>query len=87
MLGFANDERHYDAAVEMLRQLGIQRVRLMTNNPRKVSALAAAGIVIDDRIPVMGSVNPYNEQYLTTKAKRAGHLLEVALGSGDVDAD
>ncbi len=87
MLGFANDERHYDAAVEMLRQLGIQRVRLMTNNPRKVSALTAAGIVIDDRIPVMGSVNPYNENYLTTKAKRAGHLLEAALSTGDVDMD
>jgi GTP cyclohydrolase II len=87
MLGFANDERHYGPAVEMLRQLGIRRVRLMTNNPRKVSALTAAGIVIENRIPVMGSVNPYNEHYLTTKAKRAGHLLEVALGAGDIDVD
>ncbi|KAB7767091.1 GTP cyclohydrolase II RibA [Xanthomonas maliensis] len=76
-LGFGPDERRYGGAVAMLRGLGIARVRLLTNNPSKVERLRAAGIAVDDRIPVTGEITAENEQYLRTKASRAGHALDV----------
>lgn len=79
MLGFEDDERRYEAAAEMLRQLNVRQVCLMTNNPRKLKALEKEGIDIVERVAIMGSVNPHNEGYLTTKAKRAGHLFDLAL--------
>lgn len=79
VLGFEHDERRYEAAAEMLRQLGVERVRLLTNNPRKLSALEAEGIPVDERIPVLASINPFNACYLHTKANRAGHLFEVVI--------
>jgi GTP cyclohydrolase II len=74
-LGFDPDERIYDAAAEMLRQLGFARVRLMTNNPDKLAALAAAGIEIAERVPHVFPSNQHNTVYLQTKATRAGHLF------------
>lgn len=79
MLGFEDDERRYEAAAEMLRQLHVRQVRLMTNNPRKLQALEKEAIEIVGRVAIMGSINPHNEGYLTTKAKRAGHLFDLAL--------
>lgn len=79
MLGFEHDERRYEAAAEMLRQLHIRQVCLMTNNPKKLQALDMEGIEITGRVPVIGTVNPHNEGYLSTKAKRAGHLFGVGL--------
>lgn len=76
-LGFGPDERRYGSAVAMLRGLGIARVRLLTNNPSKVERLRAAGVEVIDRIPVTGEITRENEQYLRTKAARAGHLLDV----------
>jgi GTP cyclohydrolase II len=76
-LGFGPDERRYGSAVAMLRGLGIARVRLLTNNPAKVERLRAAGVEVIDRIPVTGEITQENEQYLRTKAARAGHLLDV----------
>lgn len=76
-LGFGPDERRYGSAVAMLRGLGISRIRLLTNNPTKAERLRAAGIVVEDRIPVTGDITPENEQYLRTKAARAGHALDV----------
>ncbi|AFX98735.1 GTP cyclohydrolase II [Candidatus Endolissoclinum faulkneri L2] len=74
-LGFDDDERVYFPAAEMLRQLGINRVRLMTNNPSKVNQLAACGVKVVERVPHIFASNSHNERYLATKAKRSGHLL------------
>ncbi|MFT4246560.1 MAG: GTP cyclohydrolase II RibA [Pseudomonas sp.] len=76
-LGFGPDERRYSGAVAMLRGLGIDRIRLLTNNPAKVERLRAAGVEVIDQIPVTGEITLENEQYLRTKAARAGHLLDV----------
>jgi GTP cyclohydrolase II len=74
-LGFDADERVYLPAAEMLRQLGITAVRLLTNNPDKVSALERYGIPIVERVPHVFPSNGHNERYLQTKATRSGHLL------------
>ncbi len=76
-LGFGADERRYGGAVAMLRGLGIQRVRLLTNNPSKAERLRAAGIDVVERIPITGAITAENEGYLRTKAARAGHALDV----------
>jgi GTP cyclohydrolase II len=59
----------------MLALLGVRAVRLMTNNPAKVAALAAAGIAVPERVPHALPANPHNDRYLATKRDRAGHLL------------
>ena len=74
-LGFDADERVYLPAAEMLRQLGIPTVRLLTNNPDKVAALERYGIRIVERVPHVFPSNGHNERYLQTKATRSGHLL------------
>jgi GTP cyclohydrolase II len=74
-LGFDADERVYLPAVEMLRQLGFASVRLMTNNPDKVAALARCGIAVVERVPHVFPSNAHNERYLRAKATRHGHLL------------
>ena len=74
-LGFADDEREYGHAAAMLRALGIDEVRLLTNNPRKVEGLEAAGIKIAERVPHHMPANPHNADYLATKRKKSGHLL------------
>jgi GTP cyclohydrolase II len=74
-LGFADDERDYGHAAAMLRALGIDSVRLLTNNPAKVEGLEAAGIKVAERVPHHMPANPHNADYLATKRKRSGHLL------------
>jgi GTP cyclohydrolase II len=74
-LGFDADERVYLPAAEMLRQLGFSSVRLLTNNPDKVSALQRCGIAVVERVPHAFPSNAHNERYLTTKATRSGHFL------------
>lgn len=73
-LGFRSDERDFGAAVAMLQALGVQRIRLMTNNPLKIAAIRSGGIDVVDRIPLIAPVNPHNERYIRTKRERAGHL-------------
>lgn len=75
MLGFDADERVYLPAAAMLRQLGFTRIRLLTNNPEKVTALTKCGIEIVERVPHSFPANAHNERYLRTKALRGGHLL------------
>lgn len=77
VLGFEEDGRRYDAAVAMLNTLGVSSVELLTNNPRKLAALEAAGFTVHRRTPVMGVVTAENRNYLATKARRSGHLLDV----------
>lgn len=74
-LGFDADERVYQPAAEILRQLGFDKVRLMTNNPEKVAALAQHDIEIVERVPSIFPSNDHNKNYLATKAKRSGHLF------------
>lgn len=80
-LGFLPDERDYAFAAKMLRTLGIHRLRLVTNNPEKLEALARHGVEIVERVPSSVPANRHNLFYLETKARRSGHLLR-ALGAG-----
>jgi GTP cyclohydrolase II len=75
LLGFDADERVYLPAAAMLRQLGFTRVRLLTNNPEKVTALTRCGIEVVERVPHAFPANAHNERYLRTKKLRGGHFL------------
>ena len=74
-LGFAVDERDFAVAARMLALLGIDRVRLLTNNPTKVEGLSAAGIEVVTRVPLTIAANPHNVDYLATKRDRTRHHL------------
>ena len=74
-LGFGDDERDYGHAAAMLRALGIDRVRLLTNNPAKVTGLEDAGIDVVERVAHHMPTNPHNADYLATKRKKSGHLV------------
>lgn len=74
-LGFPDDLRRYDVAAEILRQLGVRSVALLTNNPNKLAGLARAGIPIASHIPLRTPPNPHNAFYLDTKKKKSGHRL------------
>jgi GTP cyclohydrolase II len=74
-LGFAIDARDFGVAARMLRLLGQDRVRLLTNNPAKVAGLEAAGVTVMERVPHSLPANPHNERYLATKRDRTGHQL------------
>ena len=74
-LGFKEDERGYDIVSEMIKFLGIKKVDLMTNNPKKIKALEAMGVIINQRVQISSSTNKYNEKYISTKIKKLGHLI------------
>lgn len=74
-LGFGADQREYRSSALILQELGVDRIRLLTNNPLKVDGLRRNGIAIDERIPVVIPSNPHNAKYLETKRTRLGHLL------------
>jgi GTP cyclohydrolase II len=74
-LGFGADMRDYSMCKAMLEHLGVERLRLMTNNPRKVAALTEQGIEVVERIPLQTGHNPHNAKYLATKAGKLGHLM------------
>ena len=73
-LGFTADERTYDVAAAMLRQLNIPAVRMLTNSPQKVRALREAGITVADVGALAPTPNPHNVRYIRTKQQRAGHF-------------
>ena len=74
-LGFNDDERLYYPVRQMLLQLNITKVRLITNNPKKVENLSKLGINVTERIPIKINPNKYNKKYLETKSKKSGHIL------------
>ncbi|ENO86817.1 GTP cyclohydrolase II [Thauera linaloolentis] len=78
-IGFSKDERNFRVAHEMLQQLGVSRILLLTNNPGKVEALQRAGINVTARQAIYGDVTQQNQRYLTTKANRHGHWLHELL--------
>lgn len=75
-LGLPVDTRDYQAAVLMLEHLGVKTIRLITNNPGKMSKLAHHGLHIVERIPVLTRRTPHNIAYLRTKQKKLGHMLD-----------
>lgn len=74
-LGFAADARDFGLAGDTLRALKVSKIALMTNNPRKVAAIEAAGIDVVKRVPMKYGKNPHNEKYLSTKHGKLGHLF------------
>ena len=75
--GLPADARDYGAGAEMLKELGVTSVRLMTNNPEKSLALTGYGMRVSGRVPMLNLVNPENARYLETKQKRMGHVFRV----------
>ncbi len=75
-LGFESDLRNYELPGEILRYFGLKTVRLLSNNPEKVSAVEAAGIQVEERVPCIVPALVSTESYLRTKKEKMGHLLE-----------
>ena len=75
-LGFETDERVFSPAAAMLKALGLSTIRLMTNNPDKVSQLAKYGVVVKERIGLNLPTNPHNHDYIQTKRARTGHMID-----------
>jgi len=82
-LGFKADERDYGVGAQILADLGVRKMRLMTNNPKKGIGLASYGLEIIEQLPLTSKPNPHNRRYLQTKQKKMGHLLTIA----DADSD
>ncbi len=76
-LGFKADLRDYGIGAQILRDLGVRKMRLMTNNPKKVIGLNAYGLEIVERVPIEIKANPENELYLQTKRDKLGHLILI----------
>ncbi|ANB55059.1 GTP cyclohydrolase II [Aeromonas veronii] len=75
-LGFAADMRDYTICADMLKQLEVKSLKLMTNNPRKMKAMESFGIPVSERVPLQEGRNPHNEFYLSTKANKLDHMLK-----------
>ncbi|UHA58049.1 bifunctional 3,4-dihydroxy-2-butanone-4-phosphate synthase/GTP cyclohydrolase II [Metabacillus litoralis] len=74
-LGFAPDLRDYGIGAQILKDLGIEKMKLLTNNPRKIAGLEGYGLTIEDRVPIQMPSREENEQYLRTKFEKLGHFL------------
>ncbi|ERJ12953.1 bifunctional 3,4-dihydroxy-2-butanone-4-phosphate synthase/GTP cyclohydrolase II [Haloplasma contractile] len=75
-LGFSEDMRDYGIGAEIIRDLGIKKIKLMTNNPKKINGLEGYGLEIVERVPIQMNHNERNEFYLKTKKKKLGHMLK-----------
>ncbi|KAL4111475.1 hypothetical protein PRIC1_003153 [Phytophthora ramorum] len=85
VLGFKDDYRSYEPVPAILKDLGVQSIRLLTNNPRKIRLLSQLGITVEGRLPVVIKGGEYSRGYLTAKAKRMSHLLPGAPGEAPAD--
>jgi len=74
-LGFAPDLRDYGLGAQILVDLGLQRIRLITNNPRKIVGLEGYGLEIVERVPMIFAPSEHNARYLATKKEKLGHLI------------
>jgi len=81
-LGFAPDLRDYGIGAQILADLGLHEIRMLTNNPKKVIGLEGYGLKVVETVSILCSPNPYNRHYLETKQKKLGHLLKIP---GDAD--
>ena len=77
LLGLPADGRTYDIAAEMLKDLEVGKIRLMTNNPLKINGLIENGIDVEQRLEHVAGISNFNSQYLATKEARMGHLLDL----------
>ena len=85
-LGFEADLRSYECCAEIMKQLGLRKIRLMSNNPEKIAALEQAGLEIVERIKIEIEPHEVTRNYLKTKKEKMGHLLEKVDGAGKVVA-
>lgn len=76
-LGFAADLRDYGIGAQILRNLGVHRIRLLTNNPRKIRGLDGYGLKVEERVPIQMQAHKHNKRYLSTKQEKLGHLLHI----------
>jgi 3,4-dihydroxy 2-butanone 4-phosphate synthase/GTP cyclohydrolase II len=83
-LGFAADLRDYGIGAQILKDLGVRQMKLLTNNPKKIKGIEGYGLEVVERVPIQILANEDNLQYLTTKKNKMGHLLKFA---GDVEGD
>ena len=79
-LGFPADLRNYGVGAQILSDLGVHRLRLITNNPRKIAGLGGYGLQVEDRVPLVMDPSQHNAGYLQTKQTKLGHLMEPAAG-------
>lgn len=86
-LGFDADERDYGVGAQILKDLGVTKIRLMTNNPVKRIGLEAYGLSIVENVPIEIKPNPYNAFYMQTKKERMGHTLRYVNGDKKIDTD
>ena len=75
-LGFEDDERYFLPACKILRELEVEKLQLITNNPEKIVQLEENGFVVTNRVPMTPASNAHNERYLQTKQDRSGHLMD-----------
>jgi 3,4-dihydroxy 2-butanone 4-phosphate synthase/GTP cyclohydrolase II len=76
-LGFTPDPRDYGIGAQILADLGLRQIRLLTNNPQKRVGLEGYGLEVVETVPILTTPNPYNREYLKTKQKKLGHRLEI----------
>ncbi|MFM9082374.1 MAG: GTP cyclohydrolase II, partial [Actinomycetota bacterium] len=81
-LGLPVDSREYGIGAQILADLGVEQIRLMTNNPAKYGGLGGYGLSVVERVPLNTVPTPENEAYLRTKRERLGHLIEFGDGAG-----
>jgi 3,4-dihydroxy 2-butanone 4-phosphate synthase / GTP cyclohydrolase II len=78
-LGFAPDLREYGVGAQIMTDLGLREIRMLTNNPKKVISLEGHGLKVVQTVPIIVTPNPHNRRYLETKQKKMGHKLELTL--------
>ncbi len=83
-LGFAPDLRDYGIGAQILKDLGVRQIRLLTNNPRKIRGLEGYGLEVVERVPIQMDYNVDNENYLRTKKNKLGHLLNLNEFKGEI---
>ena len=76
-LGFKMDQREYGVGAQILRDLGVRKIRLLSNNPNKKTGLSGYGLEIVEQVPIRIAPNPHNAQYLRTKREQMGHDLDA----------
>ena len=75
-LGFRPDEREFGTGAQILHDLGVRRLRVLTNNPKKLSGLQGYGLEVTSQVPLVVTPNQHNQRYLQTKRDKLGHLLD-----------